>query len=156
MGILLGKASRRWFWTLAGVGFVLVVLLGRCALAECLSSPAEVRAAHSVTAWSTWNYIDGRKCWHVGHNRYPRAAEQSRPPRRSPSGLPGRTVGSIPATGAIPLPRFFADQVPRGDRYKPTEEGRRLAGVMETTVDRVHRRLLEVGFDERFRAAYEK
>ena len=62
----------------------------------------------------------------------------------------GKDVPSV----NIPLPRFFADQVPRGARYKPTEEGRRLAGVMETTVDRVHRRLLEVGFDERFRAAY--
>ena len=110
---------------------------------------------HGVASYSTWNYINGQKCWRLGHKRYPRAAAQSRPPRQSPpTGLPGRTVGSIPATGAIPLPRFFADQVPRGARYKPTEEGRRLAGVMETTVDRVHRRLLEVGFDERFRAAY--
>jgi len=71
-------------------------------MAECLSSAAQVRAEHGVASYSTWNYINGQKCWRLGHKRYPRAAAQSRQPRpQSPStGLPGRTAGLIPATGA--------------------------------------------------------
>jgi len=98
LGVLLGKAARRWFWTLAAIDIILVVGFGRCAMAECLSSAAQVRAAHGTTAWSTWRNVKGSKCWMVGkHN--PRAAEQSRLPRTS-SVRPGRTEGLIPATGA--------------------------------------------------------
>ena len=138
-------------WTLAAIGLFTIVAAGKCALAECLSSAAEVRATHGVGAWSTWRNLGGRRCYMLGQRKAheAQAAEQ----RYSKA----KVAGSTPAVGAIiPLPRFFADQVPSPARYKPTDEGSRLAGVMETTVDRVHRRLLEVGFDERFRAAYEK
>jgi len=101
--VLLGTAARRWLWTLAAIGLLTIVAAGRCAIAECLSSPSEVRSVHGVASYSTWNYINGQKCWRLGHKRYPRAAAQSRPPRlQSPqTGLPGRTAGLIPATGAI-------------------------------------------------------
>ena len=115
MRVLLGTSARRWLWTLAAIGFITIVLFSRCAIAECLSSAAQVRSEHGVASYSTWNYINGKKCWRlglriaapprfatVGHKRYPRAAAQSRPPRQSPpTGLPGRTAGLIPATGAI-------------------------------------------------------
>jgi hypothetical protein len=35
-------------------------------MAECLSSAAQVRAAHGAAAWSTWRNIDGRKCYMEG------------------------------------------------------------------------------------------
>jgi len=140
LGILLGKAARRLFWTLASIGFVLIVLAGHCALASDCLSRREVRSANPASHLSYSGRVGGHKgarCWYADERRnsrvrsaytdapesqgkhgisdvsrddagqpltgaLPRAVAQSRPPRfRSPSArLPGRTVGSIPATGA--------------------------------------------------------
>jgi len=66
--------------------------------------------------------VDGHKgtrCWYAdfGHVS-PRAAAQSRPPRLQShsTGVPGRTVGSIPATGATayaPLPHEIVSETER-------------------------------------------
>jgi hypothetical protein len=39
------------------------------AYAECLGSAREVRAAHGITAWSTWHMIDGQKCYMLGKRK---------------------------------------------------------------------------------------
>src|SRR5258708_40248812 len=36
---------------------------------ECLGSAHEVRAAHGVTAWSTWRNVDGEQCWMLGKRK---------------------------------------------------------------------------------------
>jgi hypothetical protein len=107
MGVLPRTTTKLCFFALAAIGFVIIVLFGRCAMAECLSSAAQVRAEHGVAAWSTWRYVGGHKCWMEG-DRHSRAG--AKPIRRVVHHEPtpaarddslGRTVGSIPATGAI-------------------------------------------------------
>jgi hypothetical protein len=95
MGVLPRTTTKLCFFALAAIGFVIIILFGRCAMAECLSSAAQVRAEHGVAAWSTWRYVGGHKCWMEG-DRHSRAGAK---PIRLQSA--GRTVGSIPATGAI-------------------------------------------------------
>jgi len=104
MGVLLGKAARRWVWTLAAIGFITIVAVGKCVPAECLSRH-EVRISNPNSHISYSGRVDGHKgsrCWYADVGFSPRADAQSRPPRHhSPSArLPGRTVGSIPTTGA--------------------------------------------------------
>jgi hypothetical protein len=66
MGVLPRTTTKLCFFALAAIGFVIIVLFGRCAMAECLSSAAQVRAEHGVAAWSTWHYVDGHKCYMEG------------------------------------------------------------------------------------------
>lgn len=63
-------------------------------MAECLSSAAQVRAAHGTAAWSTWRNVDGRKCWMVGARRGHVAQQVEQRP------LKAKVVGSIPAVAA--------------------------------------------------------
>jgi hypothetical protein len=59
----------RWFWTFVAISIILIVGLSRCAMAECLSSAAQVRAEHGVAAWSTWRNVDGHKCYMEGERK---------------------------------------------------------------------------------------
>jgi hypothetical protein len=70
MDVLPRKTTKFWFFALAAIGFILIIGLGRCAMAECLSSASQVRAEHGVAAWSTWRNVDGHKCYMEGQRRW--------------------------------------------------------------------------------------
>jgi hypothetical protein len=76
------------------ISIILIVGLGRCAMAECLSSAAQVRSEHGVAAWSTWRYVDGHKCYMVGARRGSSSVVEHR------SSKPN-VAGSIPAARSI-------------------------------------------------------
>jgi hypothetical protein len=112
------------FWWFLAIGLAAMVVLSTTMVrAECLSQ----RAARSANPDSHLSYsgrVEGHKgahCWYAGDARAarsnPRAAAQSRPPRRLPSGSPGRTVGSIPATGAT---SYAEDSNDRSNSSVPT------------------------------------
>jgi hypothetical protein len=69
MDVLPRTTTKLCFFALAAIGFILIIVFGRCAMAECLSSAAQVRAEHGVAAWSTWRYVDGHKCYMVGERK---------------------------------------------------------------------------------------
>ncbi len=67
MDIRIWESATATFWATVFIALALILCFGRYAIgAECLSSDAEVRKVHGVTAWSTWRRIDGKKCWMEG------------------------------------------------------------------------------------------
>ena len=68
---------------------------------ECFGSAREVRAAHGMTAWSTWRSVDGQKCYMLGRRKEVMPNVWSSTTSRSADTRPRP---STPA-GAIPLPR---------------------------------------------------
>jgi hypothetical protein len=100
MDVLPRKTTKLWFFALAAIGFVLMVGLGRCAMAECLSSAAQVRAEHGVAAWSTWRYVDRHKCYMVGERKVVINAGQRGRSSRISKRLP--TIDTRPRPAASP------------------------------------------------------
>src|SRR5258708_6297497 len=74
---------------------------------ECFGSAREVRAAHGMTAWSTWRSIDGQKCYMLGKRKEVVRSEYRGSVRSVSAGLSRHEITPRPSTpaGAIPLPR---------------------------------------------------
>ncbi len=67
MDLRIWQRATATFWAIVVIALALILCFGRYAIgAECLSSDAEVRKMHGVTAWSTWRRVDGKKCWMEG------------------------------------------------------------------------------------------
>lgn len=99
------------------LGVIAVLALGKCAEASCFSSPHEARKEHAAGAHVTWNYIDGQKCWRVGH---PSAHVQHRG---------RRSYGMAALVPAIPMPQPRLDpEIRHPERYArlTPEQGRAL------------------------------
>jgi hypothetical protein len=90
----------RWFWMFVLISVILVAGFGRCAMAECLSSAAQVRAEHGATAWSTWRYVGGHKCYMVGERKVMTNAGQRGGTSRVSKLLP--TIDARPRSAAAP------------------------------------------------------
>jgi len=84
---------------------MLIFLLGKCAMAECLSSADSVRSEHGSQAWSTWHTVGGRKCYMLGE-RHGRIRGL-----RNNDSLYHRIAGSYDRANMIPLPRFRASYI---------------------------------------------
>ena len=103
----------RWSYVAAWTIFFIVLMaaFSKCSHAAICFADADGVRHHSPGAWPSWTYRmsghEGEKCYFPttkGRLEYPGAGRRAHKADDSVSAH-RRTAGSIPATGAIPLPR---------------------------------------------------
>ena|SRR5260370_836029 len=94
------------------IGLIIAaVLIFPADAGECLGSAQRVRAAHGITAWSTWRTIDGQKCYMLGKRKEVMRSEQRGSGSAARFSADETTPRPSSPAGAIPLPRPRLERV---------------------------------------------